>query len=119
MNFEFSNPIKVNELFRPILQEILKMENISIDELKLKLILNIKKIYERYESVQENNINLADQVLNKFDEAVNLLFFNDLIKKKDDLYFLSDKSKYHIQSLSPIKINGFSGNVEFILDFLP
>ena len=44
---------------------------------------------------------------------------NNLIVKENNLYNLSEKTKLHIQSLDPIKINGFSGNVEFIMDFLP
>ena len=119
MNFEFSDPIRVNELFRPILQELLLEDNINLEKLKIKLIENIKKNYKKYDSSEHNNLNVTDQILNKMEESINILFLNDLIKKEDDLYSLSDKAKYHIQSLDPIKISGFSGNIEFILDFLP
>ena len=33
MNFNFSNPIRVNELFRPILQELSFEENINLEKL--------------------------------------------------------------------------------------
>ena len=59
------------------------------------------------------------QILDKIEESLNLLFMNNLIVKENNLYYLSEKTKLHIQSLDPIKINGFSGNVEFIMDFLP
>ena len=64
-----------------------------------------------------NNLNF--QILDKIEESLNLLFMNNLIVKENNLYNLSEKTKLHIQSLDPIKINGFSGNVEFIMDFLP
>ena len=66
-----------------------------------------------------NDSELTTQVVIKLDEAINLLFFNNLINIEDDFYTLTDKSKFHIQSLESIKIAGFSGDVEFIMDFLP
>ena len=118
MNFEFSNPIRVNELFRPILQELSFEENINLEKLKIKVIKNIINMSkDQYEL--KNYIDLADQINNKIEESLNLLFMNNLIIKKNNFYSLSEKTKIHIQSMDPIKINGFSGNIEFIMDFLP
>ena len=118
MNFGFSNPIRVNELFRPILQELSLEENISFEKLKNKVLQNINRVNQNEPvGIIGNNLNL--QILDKIEESLNLLFMNNLIVKENNLYYLSEKTKLHIQSLDPIKINGFSGNVEFIMDFLP
>ncbi|MEC7156639.1 MAG: hypothetical protein VXW63_00840 [Chloroflexota bacterium] len=118
MNFGFSNPIRVNELFRPILQELSLEENISFEKLKNKVLQNINRVNQN-EPVDIIGNNLNFQILDKIEESLNLLFMNNLIVKENNLYSLSEKTKLHIQSLDPIKINGFSGNVEFIMDFLP
>ena len=118
MNFGFSNPIRVNELFRPILQELYLEENISFEKLKNKVLQNINRVNQN-EPVDIIGNNLNFQILDKIEESLNLLFMNNLIVKENNLYNLSEKTKLHIQSLDPIKINGFSGNVEFIMDFLP
>ena len=118
MNFGFSNPIRVNELFRPILQELSLEENISFEKLKNKVLQNIIRVNQN-EPVDIIGNNLNFQILDKIEESLNLLFMNNLIVKENNLYNLSEKTKLHIQSLDPIKINGFSGNVEFIMDFLP
>ena len=118
MNFGFSNPIRVNELFRPILQELSIEENISFEKLKNKVLQNINRVNQN-EPVDIIGNNLNFQILDKIEESLNLLFMNNLIVKENNLYNLSEKTKLHIQSLDPIKINGFSGNVEFIMDFLP
>ena len=118
MNFGFSNPIRVNELFRPILQELSLEENISFEKLKNKVSQNINRVNQN-EPVDIIGNNLNFQILDKIEESLNLLFMNNLIVKENNLYNLSEKTKLHIQSLDPIKINGFSGNVEFIMDFLP
>ena len=118
MNFGFSNPIRVNELFRPILQELSLEENISFEKLKNNVLQNINRINQN-EPVDIIGNNLNFQILDKIEESLNLLFMNNLIVKENNLYNLSEKTKLHIQSLDPIKINGFSGNVEFIVDFLP
>ena len=118
MNFGFSNPIRVNELFRPILQELSLGENISFEKLKNKVLQNINRVNQN-EPVDIIGNNLNFQILDKIEESLNLLFMNNLIVKENNLYYLSEKTKLHIQSLDPIKINGFSGNVEFIMDFLP
>ena len=118
MNFGFSNPIRVNELFRPILQELSLEENISFEKLKNKVLQNINRVNQN-EPVDIIGNNLNFQILDKIEESLNLLFMNNLIVKENNLYYLSEKTKFHIQSLDPIKINGFSGNVEFIMDFLP
>ena len=118
MNFEFSNPIRVNELFRPILQEITFDENINLEKLKINVIKNINK-FSRDQYELKNDIDLTDQINNKIEESLNLLFMNNLIIKKNNFYSLSEKTKIHIQSMDPIKINGFSGNIEYIMDFLP
>ena len=118
MNFEFSNPIRANELFRPILQEITFDENINLEKLKINVIKNINK-FSRDKYKLKNDIDLTDQINNKIEESLNLLFMNNLIIKKNNFYSLSEKTKIHIQSMDPIKINGFSGNIEFIMDFLP
>ena len=118
MNFNFSNPIRVNELFRPILQELSFEENINLEKLKIKVIENIINMSkDQYEL--KNDIDLTDQINNKIEESLNLLFMNNLISQKNKLYSLSEKTKIHIQSMDPIKINGFSGNIEYIMDFLP
>ena len=118
MNFGFSNPIRVNELFRPILQELSLEENISFEKLKNKVLQNINRVNQN-EPVDIIGNNLNFQILDKIEESLNILFMNNLIVKENNLYNLSEKTKLHIQSLDPIKINGFSGNVEFIMDFLP
>ena len=118
MNFGFSNPIRVNELFRPILQELSLEENISFEKLKNKVLQNINRVNQN-EPVDIIGNNLNFQILDKIEESLNLLFMNNLIVKENNLYYLSEKTKFHIQSLDPIKINGFSGNVEFTMDFLP
>ena len=118
MNFGFSNPIRVNELFRPILQELSLEKNISFEKLKNKVLQNINRVNQN-EPVDIIGNNLNFQILDKIEESLNLLFMNNLIVKENNLYNLSEKTKLHIQSLDPIKINGFSGNVEFIVDFLP
>ena len=118
MNFGFSNPIRVNELFRPILQELSLEENISFEKLKNKVLQNINRVNQN-EPVDIIGNNLNFQIIDKIEESLNLLFMNNLIVKENNLYNLSEKTKLHIQSLDPIKINGFSGNVEFIMDFLP
>ena len=118
MNFGFSNPIRVNELFRPIIQELSLEENISFEKLKYKVSQNINRVNQN-EPVDIIGNNLNFQILDKIEESLNLLFMNNLIVKENNLYNLSEKTKLHIQSLDPIKINGFSGNVEFIMDFLP
>ena len=118
MNFNFSNPIRVNELFRPILQELSFEENINLEKLKIKVIKNIINMSkDQYE--YKNDIDLTDQINNKIEESLNLLFMNNLISQKNKFYSLSEKTKIHIQSMDPIKINGFSGNIEYIMDFLP
>ena len=118
MNFEFSNPIRVNELFRPILQELSFEENIEFEKLKIKVIEAINKVSQSQYGTK-NNIDLTDQVSTKIEESLNLLFMNNLIILKNKSYSLSEKTKLHIQSLNPIKINGFSGDIEYIMDFLP
>ena len=117
MNFGFSNPIRENELFRPILQDLSLEENISFEKLKNKVLQNINRVNQN-EPVDIIGNNLNFQILDKIEESLNLLFMNNLIAKENNLYYLSEKTKFHIQSLDPIKINGFSGNVEFIMDFL-
>tara|TARA_E500000331_G_C16779771_1_gene507581 strand:- start:99 stop:458 length:360 start_codon:yes stop_codon:yes gene_type:complete len=119
LNFEFSNPLRVNELFRPILQELMVKDNIDLEELEYKLILNIKNTFKKYNKFDFNRLNFSNQIIENLKEAINLLFLNNLINKDDENYSLTVKSKFHIQSLDPIKITGFSGNVEFIMDFLP
>ena len=118
MNFEFSNPIRVNELFRPILQELSFEENIEFEKLKIKVIEAMNKVSQGQYGIK-NNIDLTDQVNTKIEESLNLLFMNNLIILKNKSYSLSEKTKLHIQSLNPIKINGFSGDIEYIMDFLP
>ena len=119
MNFEYSNPLRVNELFRPILQELMVRDNIDLEELEHKLILNIKNTFKKYNKFDFIKSKFANQIIRNLEEAINLLFLNNLINKDNENYSLTDKSKIHIQSLDPIKITGFSGNVEFIMDFLP
>ena len=76
-------------------------------------------IEETIQKFLKNDIDLIDQINNKIEESLNLLFMNNLISQKNNFYSLSEKTKIHIQSMDPIKINGFSGNIEYIMDFLP
>ena len=63
MNFNFSNPIRVNELFRPILQELSFEENINLEKLKIKVTKNIISMSkDQYEL--KNDIDLTDQINN-------------------------------------------------------
>ena len=104
MNFNFSNPIRVNELFRPILQELSFEENINLEKLKIKVTKNIISMSkDQYEL--KNDIDLTDQINNKIEESLNLLFMNNLISQKNNFYSLSEKNNIHIQSMDPIKIN--------------
>ena len=89
MNFNFSNPIRVNELFRPILQELSFEENINLEKLKIKVTKNIISMSkDQYEL--KNDIDLTDQINNKIEESLNLLFMNNLISLLSALSLLSE-----------------------------
>ena len=68
MNFGFSNPIRVNELFRPILQELSLEENISFEKLKKKVLQNIKRVNQN-EPVDIIGNNLNFQIIDKIEES--------------------------------------------------
>ena len=87
MNFNFSNPIRINELFRPILQELSFEENINLEKLKIKVTKNIISMSkDQYEL--KNDIDLTDQINNKIEESLNLLFMINLISQKNNFYSL-------------------------------
>ena len=67
MNFGFSNPIRVNELFRPILQELSLEENISFEKLKNKVLQNINRVNQN-EPVDIIGNNLNFQILDKIED---------------------------------------------------
>ena len=93
MNFGFSNPIRVNELFRPILQELSLEENISFEKLKNKVLQNINRVNQN-EPVDIIGNNLNFQILDKIEESLNLLFMNNLIVKENNFpLFLSNLKK--------------------------
>ena len=87
MNFGFSNPIRVNELFRPILQELSLEENISFEKLKNKVLQNTNRVNQN-EPVDIIGNNLNFQILDKIEESLNLLFMNNIIVKENNLYYL-------------------------------
>ena len=84
MNFGFSNPIRVNELFRPILQELSLEENISFEKLKNKVLQNINRVNQN-EPVDIIGNNLNFQIL--FILGFLVTFLNVIIEKK--INFLS------------------------------
>ena len=139
MNFEFSNPLRINELFRPILQSLAFQKGTTrLDVLKEDVVLRIKNTYKKYEP---NNKILSDENLNiqvgkVFQESLDLLISNKLVNleypklnislidkevvvKSDPLFYLSDKAKMHIQSEEPVKFINANGETLYILDFLP
>ena len=139
MNFEFSNPLRINELFRPILQ-FLVVQNAPKDIFSIKkdVIKRIKNTYKKYDP--KNNIldrnNIDIQVEKIFEESLDLLISNKLINidypkldveiidkqviaKSDPLFYLTDKAKIHIQSEESIKFINAKGETLYILDFLP
>ena len=139
MNFEFSNPLRINELFRPILQFLVfQKDPIGLNILKEGLILRIKNSYKKYDPNNKilNNKNLDIQLDKIFEESLDLLISNKLVNleylkldisfvdkeivaKRDPLFYLSDKAKMHIQSEEPIKFINANGETLYILDFLP
>ena len=42
----------------------------------------------------KNEVDLTDQINNKIEESLNLLFMNNLISQKNKFYSLSEKPKY-------------------------
>ncbi len=138
MNFEFSNPLRINELFRPILQFLVfQKDPIGLNILKEGLILRIKNSYKKYDPNNKilNNKNLDIQLDKIFEESLDLLISNKLVNleylkldisfvdkeivaKRDPLFYLSDKAKMHIQSEEPIKFINANGETLYILDFL-
>ena len=62
MNFEYSDPIRLNELFRPILQELTFRDSIDFEELKFKLILNVTNTFKKYKNLDFNNSKLTSQI---------------------------------------------------------
>ena len=139
MNFEFSNPLRINELFRPILQFLVfQNDPKDICNIKKDVIRRIKNTYKKYDP--KNNIldrNSIDiQVEKIFEESIDLLISNKLINieypkldveiidkqviaKSDPLIYLADKAKIHIQSEESIKFINAKGETLYILDFLP
>ena len=79
MNFGFSNPIRVNELFRPILQELSLEENISFEKLKNKVLQNINRVNQN-EPVDIIGNNLNFQILDKISEKEHIYNQSKLIE---------------------------------------
>ena len=92
MNFEFSNPLRINELFRPILQ-FLVVQNApkDISSIKKDISKRIKNTYKKYDP--KNNIldrnNIDIQVEKIFEESLDLLISYKLINKEWKKFRLS------------------------------
>ena len=139
MNFEFSNPLRINELFRPILQFLaFQKDPAGLNILKEDVIQRIKYTYKKYDPDNKilGNKNLDIQLDKIFKEALDLLISNKLVNleypkldisfvgkevvvKSDPLFYVSDKAKMHIQSEDAIKFINANGETLYILDFLP
>jgi len=139
LNFEFSNPLRINELFRPILQFLaFQKDPVGLNILKEDVIQRIKNTYKKYDPDNKilGNKNLDIQLDKIFKEALDLLISNKLVNleypkldisfvgkevvvKIDPLFYLSDKAKMHIQSEDAIKFINANGETLYILDFLP
>ncbi|MEC9451705.1 MAG: hypothetical protein VYB79_04855 [Chloroflexota bacterium] len=139
MNFEFSNPLRVNELFRPILQFLVfKDQPIGSRIIEEDVILRIKNTYKKYDPENEilNTIDIDSQVSELLEESIELLISNKLVAMKypkldisiiekeikvegEALFYLTDKARIHIQSEESIKFIGANGETLYILDFLP
>ena len=136
MNYYFSNPIRVNELFRPVLK-ILLNELSQSEEI-------LTKLKEMITSFHRNKLNLGisasidieKQIEAVYDESIEFLLRNEIISKTypdidisldqnyidlgiNESYSLTNKAKRHIQSEEPIRFINSEGVVTFILDFLP
>ncbi len=139
MNFEFSNPLRVNELFRPILQFLVfQKEPIGSIIIKENVISRIKNTYSKYDPDNQilNSRDIDFQVSQLLEEGLELLISNKLVSIKypeldisiikkeinvqgDPLFYLTEKARFHIQSEESIKFIGPNGETLYILDFLP
>ena len=139
MNFEFSNPLRINELFRPILQFLaFQKGSVRLDILQKDVIIRVKNTYKKYDPNNKvlRDKNLDNQVSEIFLKSLDLLISNKLVNleypkldislidkeviaKSDPLFYLSDKAKMHIQSEESIKFINANGETLYILDFLP
>jgi neutral trehalase len=136
LNYYFSNPIRVNELFRPVLK-ILLNELSQSEEI-------LTKLKEMITSFHRNKLNLGisasidieKQIEAVYDESIEFLLRNEIISKTypdidifldqnyidlgiNESYSLTNKAKRHIQSEEPIRFINSEGVVTFVLDFLP
>lgn len=139
MNFEFSNPLRVNELFRPVIQYLVFQDEPKITSVIVSNIYkNIKSTYVKHDPSNDilKNNSLKLQIEDFIDEAIDLLVSNEILVKKypkvdislscnqiktynNALYSLTTKAKIHIQAEEPIKFIGINGEILYILDFLP
>ena len=126
MNYEFSNPLKTNELFRPILQLLALRGTLEYKFLIRSISNYIMSSYKemKMNTVQSVNIdNIIFQVELNLDEAIEYLVFNNIINVKkssnDEIFELTEIGRLHIQSEEPIKFYDHERNLRYILDFLP
>ena len=126
MNYEFSNPLKTNELFRPILQLLALRGTLEYKFLIRSISNYIMSSYKemKMNTVQSVNIDsLIFQVELNLDEAIEYLVFNNIINVKkssnDEIFELTEIGRLHIQSEEPIKFYDHERNLRYILDFLP
>lgn len=126
MNYEFSNPVKINELFRPILQLLALRDVVNfkllIDGIADLILISFKEIdIEVTSSLNKDNI--IFQVELNIEEAIEYLVFNNIVIMKknsnDETLELTEIGKLHIQSEEPIKFYDNKRNLRYILDFLP
>tara|TARA_B110000438_G_scaffold216480_1_gene209042 strand:- start:83 stop:463 length:381 start_codon:yes stop_codon:yes gene_type:complete len=126
LNYEFSNPLKTNELFRPILQLLALRGTLEYKFLIRSISNYIMSSYKemKMNTVQSVNIdNIIFQVELNLDEAIEYLVFNNIINVKkssnDEIFELTEIGRLHIQSEEPIKFYDHERNLRYILDFLP
>ena len=126
MNYEFSNPVKINELFRPILQLLALRDVVNfkllIDGIADLIFISFKKIDIDVTS-SLNKDNIIFQVELNIEEAIEYLVFNNIVIMKknsnDETLELTEIGKLHIQSEEPIEFYDNKRNLRYILDFLP
>jgi len=126
LNYEFSNPVKINELFRPILQLLALRDVVNfkllIDGIADLIFISFKKIDIDVTS-SLNKDNIIFQVELNIEEAIEYLVFNNIVIMKknsnDETLELTEIGKLHIQSEEPIEFYDNKRNLRYILDFLP
>ena len=85
MNYEFSNPVKINELFRPILQ-LLALRDVVNFKLLINgiadLILTSFKEIDIDVTSSLNKDNIIFQIELNIEEAIEYLVFNNIVIMK-------------------------------------